>query len=179
MAVGTSPAPSVTPVGPKSWAMSAADQPGGHNPVKIMASPQSSKGISMGPISFGGSSVAGAAKCGRFFLGGAPGGVWAVYASTWIGCASRRHTGRRGGGVSPVPTPQLAIQAGGSGRRILHSVPTSNSAVVYASMQSTPSFPYSIGTHVIVVGGPCNVHGGALRVIAPATQILGDGVRIL
>ena len=175
-----SPAPSVTPVGPMLWVMSAVDQPGGHNPVKIMAPPPhpSSKRISMGRISSGGSSVAGAAKCDRFG-GERPGGVWAVYASAWIGRASRRHTSRRGGRVSPVPTPQRAVHTGGSGRRILHSVLTSNSVVVYASMQSTPGFPYSVGTHVIVVGGPSDVLGGAVHVVVLATQILGHGVRIL
>ena len=33
------PPPSVTPVGPYSWAMPAADQPDGHNPVKMIAFP--------------------------------------------------------------------------------------------------------------------------------------------
>ena len=161
--------------------MFAAHQPRGHNPVKIMASPQSSKGISMGRISSSGPSVAGAAKRGRLGGGGGgtPSGVWAVYASTWIGCVSRRHTGRQGGHVSRVPTPQRAVHTGGSGRRILHSVPTSNSIVVYASTQSTPGFPYSAWTHVIVIGGPSDVHGGTLCAAVPATHIFEDGVRIL
>ena len=43
LAAGTSPAPSVAPVGRLSWALSAAVQSGGHNPVRMIASPQSSK----------------------------------------------------------------------------------------------------------------------------------------
>ena len=46
--------------------LSVAYQPVGHNPVKTMASPQPSKGISIGCISSGGSNIAGAAKRGRF-----------------------------------------------------------------------------------------------------------------
>ena len=66
LAVGTSPMPSVTLVGPVCRAMSAAIQFGGYNPVRTIASPQSSKGTSMGRMSSGGSRMAGVAKRGRF-----------------------------------------------------------------------------------------------------------------
>ena len=130
--------------------MSVADQLGGHNPVRLMAFPQSSKGISMGGISSGGSSVARAAKPGHFFLGG--GGAWWSLGRLCLhldrACVSASYWPARGR-VSPVPTEPRDVQTGGSGRRILESVPTCTSVVVYASMRSTPAFPYCAGMHVV------------------------------
>ena len=64
----TRPAPSVAPAGPKLWVSGLwqVSQSGSYHPVKTMASPQSSRGVSIDHISSSGSSLVVIVEHGRF-----------------------------------------------------------------------------------------------------------------
>ena len=145
---------------------SVAFQSGSYNPVNTMASPQSSKGISIDRISSGGSSMVVTTERGRF-----EGGVdWWVLGrlcfhrdKSWAS-ASHWPVSRPRSICSSSPTCCTAKRRRAAA---LRPVLTSNSVAVPASMQSRPSFSFDAGTRAVAGRGPTDVYGGGVRDTAP------------